>query len=79
LASGVPVAAYPVAGPLDVIGDSPAGVLDRDLAVAARNALGISPEICRLHALSFSWEACTRQFINNLSPFDPQVLVAEPL
>jgi glycosyltransferase involved in cell wall biosynthesis len=70
LASGVPVAAYPVPGPLDVIGGSPAGVLDRDLAAAAREALVISPEVCRAHALSFSWEACTRQFLSNLSPFD---------
>jgi glycosyltransferase involved in cell wall biosynthesis len=71
LASGVPVAAYPVPGPLDVIGDSPAGVLDQDLAVAAGKALGIGPEICRRHALTFSWQACTQQFIDNLSPFDP--------
>ena len=71
LASGVPVAAYPVPGPLDVIGVSPAGVLDEDLAVAAKKALGIPPDICRAHALSFSWQACTQQFLDNLSPFDP--------
>ena len=70
LASGVPVAAYPVPGPLDVVGDSPAGVLNIDLAAAAHAALGISPDVCRDHALSFSWEACTRQFLANLSPFD---------
>ncbi|PKU26046.1 glycosyltransferase family 4 protein [Telmatospirillum siberiense] len=75
LASGVPVAAYPVPGPLDVIGNSPAGVLDRDLAVAARAALGISADVCRAHALSFSWEACTHQFLDNLSPFDPLALI----
>jgi glycosyltransferase involved in cell wall biosynthesis len=72
LASGVPVAAYPVPGPLDVIGDAPVGVLSEDLAHAARDALGISPEACRAHALSFSWQACTQQFIDNLSPFDPE-------
>jgi glycosyltransferase involved in cell wall biosynthesis len=77
LASGVPVAAYPVPGPLDVVGDSPAGVLDTDLAKAARAALSIRPEICRAHALAFSWEACTHQFLSNLSPFDPRVF-AEP-
>jgi glycosyltransferase involved in cell wall biosynthesis len=74
LASGVPVAAYPVAGPLDVIGNSPAGVLLPDLAAAARAALNIPPDVCRAHALAFSWEACTRQFLNNLSPFDPLAL-----
>lgn len=70
LASGVPVAAYPVPGPLDVIGASPAGVLSEDLAGAARQALGIPAETCRAHALSFSWQACTQQFLDNLSPFD---------
>ena len=72
LASGVPVAAYPVPGPLDVIADSPAGVLAEDLADAARRALGIPAETCRAHALSFSWQACTQQFLDNLSPFDPE-------
>jgi glycosyltransferase involved in cell wall biosynthesis len=71
LASGVPVAAYPVPGPLDVIGRSPAGVLSEDLAEAARRALTIPAETCRAHALSFSWQACTQQFLDNLSPFDP--------
>jgi glycosyltransferase involved in cell wall biosynthesis len=70
LASGLPVAAYPVPGPLDVIGDSPAGVLDQDLAKAAHQALAIAPETCRDHALGFSWEACTRQFLDNLAPFE---------
>jgi len=76
LASGVPVAAYPVPGPLDVIGNSPAGVLHTDLAQAAQAALSISADTARAHALSFSWEACTHQFLSNLSPFDPQVLDA---
>ncbi len=70
LASGVPVAAYPVPGPLDVVGGSAAGVLDEDLATAAKAALSIPAELCRAHALAFSWEACTRQFLSNLSPFD---------
>jgi glycosyltransferase involved in cell wall biosynthesis len=70
LASGVPVAAYPVPGPLDVIGSSPSGVLSENLAEAARRALGIPADICRAHALSFSWQACTQQFLDNLSPFD---------
>ncbi len=73
LASGVPVAAYPVPGPLDVIGDSPAGVLNTDLAAAARAALDVPAELCRRHALTFSWEACTRQFLGNLAPFDVEV------
>ena len=69
LACGLPVAAYPVPGPLDVIGDSPAGVLSENLAEAARAALALDPVACRAHALGFSWAASTRQFVENLSPF----------
>ncbi|WP_041042259.1 glycosyltransferase family 4 protein [Paramagnetospirillum magnetotacticum] len=70
LASGLPVAAYPVPGPNDVIGTSPAGVLDEDLGLAAEAALRIDPALCRAHALTFSWEACTLQFLDNLRPFE---------
>ncbi len=73
LAAGLPVAAYPVPGPNDVIGDSPAGVLDWTLEKAALAALAIDPALCRAHALSFSWEACTRQFLDNLRPFETGV------
>ena len=68
LASGVPVAAYPVAGPLDVIGDSGVGVLDEDLARAAIAALDIPREHCRAHALDYTWTASTDQFVENLWP-----------
>jgi glycosyltransferase involved in cell wall biosynthesis len=66
LASGVPVAAFPVAGPLDVIGDSGAGVLDDDLEWAARAALAIPREKARAHALTFSLAASARQFVDNV-------------
>ena len=67
LACGTPVAAFPVMGPVDVIGDRPVGVLDTDLRSACIGALGISREACRNFALSYSWENSTRQFIDNLS------------
>jgi glycosyltransferase involved in cell wall biosynthesis len=67
LACGVPVAAFPSAGPSDVIGDSGAGVIDDDLAAAARAALSIPRERCREHALRFSWQASTDQFIGHLA------------
>lgn len=70
LASGLPVAAYPVPGPNDVIGAHPVGVLDRDLGQAALAALAIAPERCRAHALEFSWASATRQFVENLAPFE---------
>ena len=70
LASGLPVAAYPVAGPRDVLGGTPAGRLDEDLAVAARDALAIPRDLCRRTAETFSWSASARQFLDNLAPFD---------
>ena len=69
LACGCPVAAYPVTGPVDVIGDSPAGALDEDLRAAALRALTIDRGVARRHAERFSWEACTRQFLSHLRPF----------
>jgi glycosyltransferase involved in cell wall biosynthesis len=71
LACGVPVAAYPVRGPLDVIGDAPVGVLDEDLGRAALAAQAIDPAACRAFALQRTWTHCARQFVDNLSPFDP--------
>lgn len=70
LASGVPVAAYPVAGPVDVInGAEGVGCLDNDLGHAVRAALTCSPERCREFALRFSWRASAEQFLDNLQPF----------
>ena len=65
LASGVPVAAFPVTGPKDVIGNNPIGVLDEDLRVACMQALWISREACREFALRYSWENSARQFIGH--------------
>jgi glycosyltransferase involved in cell wall biosynthesis len=66
LACGVPVAAYPVTGPKDVIGDSGVGVLDTDLLNAVKKALYISPEKCVEFAKQFSWEQSARSFLSNL-------------
>jgi len=63
LASGVPVAAYPVTGSKDVIGSAPVGVLDEDLARACRKALGLPRPACRQHALAYSWEESASQFL----------------
>lgn len=67
LASGVPVAAYPVTGPLDIIGeDNEVGALDNDLRTACLAALSASREKARELAQQYSWEAATTQFINNI-------------
>jgi hypothetical protein len=65
LACGLPVAALPVPGPLDVIGDTGVGALDWNLRAAALAALEIPREICRSHAERFSWRASIEQFLNN--------------
>jgi glycosyltransferase involved in cell wall biosynthesis len=66
LASGVPVAAFPVTGPKDVIGGHPVGVLDSDLRSACLGALDVSRKACRDFALCYSWETSARQFIGHL-------------
>ena len=63
LASGVPVAAFPVTGPRDVIGDAPVGALNEDLRAACLAALTISraglPRVCRqAHLGSFGARLC---------------------
>jgi glycosyltransferase involved in cell wall biosynthesis len=72
LACGLPVAAYPVTGPLDVIGDSGAGVLSEDLRNACLQALTIDRRVARAHAGQFSWRAATTQFLHNLHPLRPR-------
>ena len=74
LACGVPIAAYPVTGPLDVIGDHPVGVLNDDLRVACMGALEISRQACRTFALGHSWEISARQFAGHID----QVLKSNP-
>ncbi|TCL74677.1 glycosyltransferase family 1 protein [Rhizobium sp. BK251] len=67
LASGVPVAAYPVTGPLDIVGpNASVGVLDEDLRKACLAALSRSREDARELALTYSWEAASLQFITNI-------------
>lgn len=67
LACGVPVAAFPSAGPTDVIGDSGAGVIDEDLRRAALATLDIRRERCVQHAVRFSWQASIDQFVGHLA------------
>ncbi|MFN3744400.1 MAG: glycosyltransferase family 4 protein [Hyphomicrobiaceae bacterium] len=73
LASGVPLAAFPVTGPLDVVGRAPVGVLSEDLRQACLDALTLSRAACRTHALGFSWARSAGQFIANLRPIHAEV------
>jgi len=72
LACGVPVAGFPVQGPLDIIGArgrgpedalvQPVGALDDDLAQAIRGALRVDRQIAARYGRSFQWDRCTDQF-----------------
>jgi glycosyltransferase involved in cell wall biosynthesis len=75
LASGVPVAAYPVTGPLDVITSDKVGKLDEDLTKAMSEALELDPNDCRNFAMSYSWANCTEQFFNNLVPALEEIIL----
>lgn len=66
LACGTPVAAFPVSGPIDVIGDSGVGALDADLRQACLRALHISRDKARRYAEQFGWEHSVEQFAKNL-------------
>ncbi|HYW60550.1 MAG TPA: glycosyltransferase family 1 protein [Xanthobacteraceae bacterium] len=66
LASGVPIAAFPVTGPKDVIGNHPVGALNEDLRAACLRALDMSRDACRAFALNYSWDNSARQFIGHL-------------
>jgi glycosyltransferase involved in cell wall biosynthesis len=68
MACGVPVAAYPVTGPIDVIEDGVTGALDHDLGRAAVRALKVDPNACRARALKSGWDISSREFENNLVP-----------
>lgn len=68
MATGTPVAAYPVSGPIDIIPDSNAGIIDEDLRTACLKALKLSREDARTHAEAYSWDAATDIFFDHLTP-----------
>jgi glycosyltransferase involved in cell wall biosynthesis len=70
LACGTPVAAFPVTGPKDVLADAAGriGAVNRDLRIAALEALGADRAACRAHAERYSWRACAEIFLAHLVP-----------
>ena len=66
LASGVPVAAYPVTGPLDIIEEGVSGALDANIASAARRALTLDRSAARQRALEYTWSRTAKIFLENV-------------
>jgi glycosyltransferase involved in cell wall biosynthesis len=70
MACGVPVAAYPVTGPVDIVQQGRTGVLDRDLRQAVIGALALDPAACVAYARRHSWRNWTERFVSLLEPFE---------
>lgn len=68
MACGTPVAAFPVRGPIDVVKDASAGILDDDLGAAAMRALTLDRDKVARYGSRYSWEHSTRQFLSSLVP-----------
>lgn len=76
MACGLPVAAYPVTGPIDVVQDGVTGVLRDDLHTACLAALALDRAAVRAAALRCSWERAAREFESHLVPLRPALLPA---
>ena len=68
MATGTPVAAYPVTGPIDIIPGSKAGIVDKDLRKACLDCLGLSREDAAAHAQNYSWDVVSQTFFDYLTP-----------
>lgn len=68
MACGVPVAAYPVSGPVDVVNNGVTGILDEDLGRAALAALKLNPDDCLRQAAAHSWGRCAEVLFQYLAP-----------
>lgn len=68
MATGTPVAGFPVSGPIDIIPGSGAGVVDDDLRAACLACVKIDRAVPAAHAKTYSWESVARDFISLLKP-----------
>ncbi len=70
MACGLPVAAFPVTGPFDVVKRGVTGVLDDNLKLAIEGALQLDPRDCIEYARGFSWKVSARDFLDYLAPLE---------
>jgi len=66
MACGLPVAAYPVTGPKDIIQEGITGSLDPDLKIAITRALTINSSACLDYAQQSSWAKVSTVFAGYL-------------
>lgn len=66
LASGTPVAGFPVTGPVDIVGDGFGGVVSEDLRQASITALEVDRAAARERAMRYTWKACAEMFMDNI-------------
>ena len=78
MACGLPVAALPVDGPIDVITSHRVGVLDEDLGAACRAALKLDRDDCVAFVANCSWRRSTLQFESYLGPRTRDTASAQP-
>jgi glycosyltransferase involved in cell wall biosynthesis len=83
LASGLPVAGFPVRGPIDIIGadgigmfggSTRIGALDEDLEAAIRLAMTADRTACTAEGRRYGWDRCTGQFLSGLVSTDIKAL-----
>lgn len=72
LACGTPVAAFPVAGPKDIVTDT-VGALSEDLDRAIAAAVFCDRRDCARYGATFAWEEATRQFLAGLATLDMEL------
>lgn len=79
MASGLPVAAHPVPGPIDILGQDETGMhggtgrigaLDEDLAAAIERAFEAYLDSCISEAAHYDWDHCTDRFVEGLEPVE---------
>lgn len=68
MATGTPVAAYPVTGPVDVVEQGATGYLDESLALAVKKCLDLDRTTVEKHSQKWTWESCADQFLEYVSP-----------
>lgn len=72
MACGVPVAAFPVPGPLDVVVNGSTGSLNTDLKKAILQALTLDGDACLEFAMDHNWENSTHRFLNSQTQIHAQ-------